>query len=664
VAGVSVGDVIAGCRIESVAGRGGMGVVFQATQLRLDRKVAVKAIAPDLALADDYRERFQREARLAASIEHPNVIPVYEADELDTGELYLVMRWVDGTDLGKMLSTERRLSPAYAVQTLTPVALALDAAHARGLVHRDVKPANVLIASGSEHVYLTDFGIARRPDEDGGLTKTGAIVGTLAYAAPERIRGERGGASSDIYALGCVLYELLTGQPPFDRESELMAMHAHLIDPIPSVRTAEPGVPAKLDEVVRVALAKDPSERYSGAGEMARAMQESVSDIAAVPRTGARGGTGRSPELGTTVMMAKPDLTVAQKVRRHRAPLYAAGALALGGAVALVIALIAGGGGAVSSSGAANVASPAEAVGQSTVDVATDAASSGTPPRITQFGELPQSPGPVVALGQDAAVTVPASGHVVIMYANGRPNANVRVGPSPSALATDPTGRLWVVDAASDDVRVLDPKTLKSSPPIRVGRTPSAIAIGGGDAWVADRGANDVRPIDLRTTRPSGPPIPTRGKAPIAIAYGSDGTVWVANRDSSDVTAVRNHRAGVPQPVAGGPIAIAAGAGDAWVGTQSGNVVHLGRSGRVVGQQLAFHSGAAMIALVGDMLWVATRDDGSLTELPVSEATSGSPTPRSRVSLSPAENPIALSCAQHICVASDATTRRVVAAHF
>jgi YVTN family beta-propeller protein len=393
-------------------------------------------------------------------------------------------------------------------------------------------------------------------------------------------------------------------------------------------------------------------------------MRASVSETAAVTHARAQGKTGRARELGATIITTRQDPTGAQKVLRRRTPFYAAAALALGGAVALVLALSAGGGGSPSSSGMANGASPTAAVGPLTVNVATDITSSGTPPRVTQFGELPQTPGPVVSLGQDAAVTVPAARRVVIMYADGRPNANVNVGPSPSALATDPRGRLWVVDAASNDVRVVDPRTLKSSPPIPVGPRPSAIAIGGGHAWVADRGANDVRSIDLRTMRPSGPPIPTRGKTPIAIAYGSDGTMWVANRDSSDVTAVHNRHPGVPQPVAGGPITIAAGAGDAWVGTQSGNVVHLGRSGQVVGQELAFHSGPAMVALVGDRLWVATRDDSSLTELSASEATSGTPTPRSRVSLSPAESPLALSCAQHVCVTSDATTRQVVAARF
>ena len=277
MAGVVLGETIAGYRLEAVAGRGGMGVVYRATQLRLGRTVAFKVIAPDFARHAEYRRRFQREARLAASIEHPNVIPVYEADELESGELYLAMRWVEGTDLRELLAHEGVLPTVHAARLLAPVARALGAAHARGLVHRDVKPANILIAQGGdadgEHVYLTDFGIARAPDEEPGLTRTGAFVGSLAYAAPERIEGEQGGPAADIYALGCVLFETLTGHAPFNRESELATMRAHLDDPVPSVCAEAAGVPPELDEVVRIALAKAPGQRFASANELALAIE-------------------------------------------------------------------------------------------------------------------------------------------------------------------------------------------------------------------------------------------------------------------------------------------------------------------------------------------------------------------------------------------------------
>jgi serine/threonine protein kinase len=259
---VAIGETIAGYRIDGVAGVGGMGVVYRATQVRLDRPVAFKVITPGFAGHSEYRERFQREARLAASIEHPNVLPVYEADELDSGELYLAMRWVDGIDLRGLLAIEQSLAPARAARLLAPVARALHAAHARGLVHRDVKPANILIAEGDEHVYLADFGIALGAGHDSGLTRTGAFVGSVAYAAPERIDGQRGGPPADVYALGCVLFEALTGHAPFSRSNEVATMNAHLQDPIPSVRAEVPSVPGPLDAVVARALAKAPAARF------------------------------------------------------------------------------------------------------------------------------------------------------------------------------------------------------------------------------------------------------------------------------------------------------------------------------------------------------------------------------------------------------------------
>src|ERR1039457_191672 len=239
------GSIFAGCRLEGVAGRGGMGVVFRATQLELQRPVALKAIAPELAADKDYRERFKRESHLAASIDHPNVIPVYEAGELD-GTLYLMMRWVEGTDLRTLLTTSGRVSPGRAIRLLRPVASALAAAHRRGLVHRDIKPANVMIARSDEeiedHIYLTDFGIARRTDGE-SLTRTGMFVGTIDYTAPERIQGGKGDAASDIYSLGCMLFETLTGHVPFDRPTDVSRLFAHVNDPVPSARDEVAVVP-------------------------------------------------------------------------------------------------------------------------------------------------------------------------------------------------------------------------------------------------------------------------------------------------------------------------------------------------------------------------------------------------------------------------------------
>jgi serine/threonine-protein kinase len=272
------GEQFAGCRIDAVAGRGGMGVVYQATQLNLGRPVALKLITPDRAGDADFRERFERESRLAALIDHPNVVPVYEAGEAE-GHLYLVMRWVRGTDLHALLKREKRLSPEVAATIVAQVAAGLDAAHAAGLVHRDVKPANVLLGP-NDHAYLSDFGLSRRVRSISGVTATGQWVGTLDYVAPEQIRGGTVDARTDIYALGCVLYFLLTGAIPFPREGDEAKLWAHLTEPPPV--PGEHGGPSAFDPVIRRALAKSPDDRYPSAGDLGRAAEAAAAGRAVV----------------------------------------------------------------------------------------------------------------------------------------------------------------------------------------------------------------------------------------------------------------------------------------------------------------------------------------------------------------------------------------------
>ena len=260
------GDEFAGCRIEAVAGRGGMGVVYRATELSLGRPVALKLLPPDRAGDREFRERFQRESRMAAAIDHPNVIPVYAAGEHD-GSLYLVMRYVAGTDLHALLRDEGELDPARAAEIVAQVAAALDAAHAAGLVHRDVKPANVLLAG--DHAYLSDFGLTRLAGSETSLTESGRWMGTVEYSSPEQLRGERTDARADVYSLGCVLYAALTGGPPFACGTVPATMVAHLHDRPP--RPSEHGAPHEFDRVLARALAKRPHDRYPSAGDLGRA---------------------------------------------------------------------------------------------------------------------------------------------------------------------------------------------------------------------------------------------------------------------------------------------------------------------------------------------------------------------------------------------------------
>jgi serine/threonine protein kinase len=271
------GQVFAGHRIDAVVGRGGMGIVYRATHLALDRPVALKVMAPDLVAEEGFRERFQRESRIAASLDHPHIVPVYHAGEQD-GVLYITMRLIDGVDLRALLAQEGSFDAERAAQFTAQVASALDAAHARGLVHRDVKPANVLraVRDGREHVYLTDFGLTKSARSTAGLTETGQWVGTLDYISPEQIRGDGVDARTDVYALGCVVYHELTGCVPFESENFAAKVWAHLNETPKALHNAAPGTPHALPEVVARAMAKDPGERYASAGEFAQAVNHAV----------------------------------------------------------------------------------------------------------------------------------------------------------------------------------------------------------------------------------------------------------------------------------------------------------------------------------------------------------------------------------------------------
>jgi hypothetical protein len=268
---LSDGDEFAGYRIERRLGRGGMGILYLAVEPGLDRRVALKLIAPEAAAEEVFAKRFAEESRIAASIEHPNVVPIYAAGEED-GVPFIAMRFVAGSDLSQRIAREGRLAPEQAVALIAQVGNGLDAIHAAGLVHRDVKPANVLLSGGeADHAYITDFGVARNVATQSGLTQTGRFVGTLDYVAPEQISGVAIDARVDVYALGCLLFKLLTGEVPFPREGEAARLYAHLNDPPPAPSLYAPGVSMALDDVVVRAMAKQPEDRYPSAGDLGRA---------------------------------------------------------------------------------------------------------------------------------------------------------------------------------------------------------------------------------------------------------------------------------------------------------------------------------------------------------------------------------------------------------
>ncbi|MGB2953014.1 MAG: serine/threonine-protein kinase [Gaiellaceae bacterium] len=258
--------------IEGLLGRGGMSEVYRASNPRLDNTIALKLLARELAGDQLFRERFIRESRLAASLNHPNVVPIFDAGECD-GRPYIAMRYVEGPDLKELLTRRGALSADYALSVVGQVAAALDCAHRKGLVHRDVKPGNILIDENAgdgtrPHVYLADFGVAKHRQSQSGLTSKGQYVGTIDYIAPEQIEGKELSGATDIYSLGCVLYECLTGAPPFDHDSDVAMIYAHLTEAAPAPSAKQPDLPTGVDEVIAKALAKRPEDRYRSCREL------------------------------------------------------------------------------------------------------------------------------------------------------------------------------------------------------------------------------------------------------------------------------------------------------------------------------------------------------------------------------------------------------------
>jgi len=269
------GTELGGYRLGEPLGRGGTSVVYRAEHVRLGRPAALKLLSAGVGEAD-FRERFLRESQVAAALDHPSIVPVYDAGEAEDGLLYIAMACIDGSDLKTLLASEGQLPLRRALRIIGQIGAALDAAHARGLVHRDVKPANILVAEG-DRAYLSDFGVAKHLSSN-GTTRTGSFIGTIDYCAPEQIEGRDVDSRTDVYALACVLYECLAGEPPFARPSEVAVLNAHLHAPPPKLSRAAPELPPRLEEVIEKALSKSPLDRYPTCGEFMSAARTAAAE--------------------------------------------------------------------------------------------------------------------------------------------------------------------------------------------------------------------------------------------------------------------------------------------------------------------------------------------------------------------------------------------------
>ena len=269
-----IGTEVAGYRILEPLGSGGTSVVYRAEHVRLGRRAALKLLTPAVGHAD-FRDRFLRESQLAASLDHPSIVPVYDAGEADD-LLYIAMACIEGSDLKTLLADEGRLPPRRALRIAGQIASALDAAHARGLVHRDVKPANILVGA-DDRAFLSDFGVVKELASN-GMTRTGSFIGTIEYSAPEQIEGGHVDARTDVYSLACVLYECLTGTSPFQRVSDVAVLNAHLHDPPPKLTKAIPELPVALEQALARALSKSPLDRYASCGDLVAAARAAVAE--------------------------------------------------------------------------------------------------------------------------------------------------------------------------------------------------------------------------------------------------------------------------------------------------------------------------------------------------------------------------------------------------
>ena len=593
----SIGSTLAGYRLDALIARGGMGVVYRATQLALERPVALKVIARELADKEGFRERFLRESRLAARLDHPSVVPVYDAREED-GELIVAMRLVEGGDLRQLIRREGPLPPARAIGLLSQVADALDAAHAAGIVHRDVKPHNILVEG--DRAYLSDFGLAKAI-EGTGDGSSASVVGTVEYMAPEQWRGEKVGPAADVYSLGCVLYETLTGIAPFARKEA----------------DTEPEVPKGIDAVIERAVAKDPDDRYRTAGELIAAAAERESDTPAATRVLSAGGE-------------RPTI----RIRRPKPPRWrfgsrttqwlGAGVAVAAGAVVLALALT--GGEDISVSDPIPVGRGPLRVATGDGEVWATSAPDGTlskiDPRALSVVGAPLDVGVgvsgVAVGGGSVWVSSPPTGRVLrVDPGSGRVLARIDVGGRPGAIAYGGR-RVWVADEGGAGVtaingvsgRIYKRGIVPHAAPLR-------LAVGAGGLWVSSASTGAIRRIDLGNAL-AGAPIPV-GRGPAGITVGK-GLVWVANSRSATVARVDpslNGRLGDPIELGGRPGGIDAGTDVVWVAnTTDGTVSRLDLdNGEKVGDPIEVGPNPGAVVIGAEAVWIANNGDGTVSRI-------------------------------------------------
>ena len=648
---VPAGTEIGGYRVVEVAGRGGMGVVYRAQQIDLDRPVALKLIAARLAGDDAFRERFVRESRATAAIDHPNVIPVYSAGD-DGGHLFLAMRFVDGEDLRSRVRAHGRLDPEAAAKLTAQIGGALDAAHERGLVHRDVKPANVLL--DGDHAYLTDFGLTKRVDGETTMTGSGRWVGTLGYISPEQIRSAPVDARTDVYALGCLLHFMLTGESPYRRDSDEATLYAHLNDPPPDVSQADPTVPPELAAVVSRALSKDPADRFQSAGDLGAAALVAVGAAPARPeRQVARGAAAPAGAVqDQTLMAATPTPTPtatptpagetlvapqAEQVDAGRRPLIiagvVAGVLAIGG---LIAALTLGGTHdtpdapaepGVTAGRPIKVDPRPNAITYGYGRVWVTSAQTGRLIGIDASGKMPRKELEVngkitsVAAAFDAIWVTTGVNHQLLRINRRSLKIQKRITlPRSEAVAVVADARwLWVAvrppgEVVSSVIRV-DPRTGSERIEPFGEEGISSLATGGDRVWIPNRRRDRVSTLTPGSLeRKSSAQV---GSGPRGVDYGK-GFAWVTSDSRDTISQVPLSLQNIRVVPSGcrGPIGVSVGDPGIWIACNLSDEVALMRTADLRNPiTVSVGSNPFAIASYGNRAWVTNLADGTVTPL-------------------------------------------------
>jgi DNA-binding beta-propeller fold protein YncE len=645
------GTHFADYQIEGLAGRGGMGVVYRAVQRSPRRPVALKVVAPELAGDANFRTRFEREIEVAAAIEHPNVIPIYGAGEVGD-QFFIAMRFVEGSDLRTVIERQGRLDAEDAVRFVRQIGKALDEAHRRGLVHRDVKPGNMLLAHGGDHVYLTDFGLTKRIASGSALTRTGEVVGTVDYLSPEQIEGMEADARVDVYALGCVLYHLLTGEVPFPRDTEVARMYAHLHHPPPRPSALVPGAPPGLDDVVARAMAKQPDDRYPSAGDLGRAAEAALVGASPVAeRSVASGEAAPVDDRARTVRQAgditseatrpgpsapRPERTQEPRARgggRRLAVLSAALAtLVAGGALAAVLAGDDDNGdGRVREPTVTRISNVGDGPDGVTVpsggeEVYVTLADQGAVRRIdpslnettgeaTPVGRNPDS---IAVAGDDAWVTISGDGMLRRLQIGGgaiAPGREVYLGRRPEGLALGPKV-VWVATFGADLVVPVHRETNRRLQGVGVRRGPRDVEVGSDWVWVTNSAARSVTRLDRREPQRQETFLLDGQPHAVEIAAGS---VWVSDPALNRVVRLDPATGDVEQEIERlrDPRELAYGFRSIWVvNTSFDDVTRISaRTGRIIDQSIPVGKHPIGVAVGHGSVWVANYEDRSVSRI-------------------------------------------------